>query len=235
MKLVIPTLFLSVLVLLPQIVSSDPVNRKIPAMQVSPSESSTEDDRIVFSEGKLLFRPQVSCHNDTFCSVADNYPAAYVDEVLKKNESLKYLSVVDGMPEELALRSKLNLRDSPLCDTYEEVVYPTVAVNKDNEWMFVVNNQNLQQGVRIERCVQEDVDCNLIDSFATGYKTTCKQKYIYRQLIAVSQGGHIVPMYFKFPASCCCHLKFHGDYDLRMNAKAQKETTEKRRVIPVAE
>lgn len=51
----------------------------------------------------------------------------------------------------------------------------------------------------------------MIDGFAEGYSTTCKQKYIYRELSALSDNGEIVRDYFSFPASCCCHVQFNVD------------------------
>lgn len=51
----------------------------------------------------------------------------------------------------------------------------------------------------------------MIDGFAEGYITTCKQKYIYRELSALSDNGEIVRDYFRFPASCCCHVQFNAD------------------------
>jgi hypothetical protein len=51
----------------------------------------------------------------------------------------------------------------------------------------------------------------MIQDFAEGYKTTCKQKYIYRELAAVGRHGNIFKDSFRFPSSCCCHVRFMGD------------------------
>lgn len=59
-------------------------------------------------------------------------------------------------------------------------------------------------------------ECNMIQGFAEGYKTSCKQKYIYRELAAVGSSGNIVKDQFRFPSSCCCHVKFIGDPTVRL-------------------
>lgn len=59
-------------------------------------------------------------------------------------------------------------------------------------------------------------ECNMIQGFAEGYKTSCKQKYIYRELAAVGSNGNIVKDQFRFPSSCCCHVKFIGDPTVRL-------------------
>lgn len=59
----------------------------------------------------------------------------------------------------------------------------------------------------------------MIDGFAEGYKTICKQKFIYRELAAVGSNGNIVKDQFRFPSSCCCHVKFIGDPTVRLGLK----------------
>lgn len=52
----------------------------------------------------------------------------------------------------------------------------------------------------------------MIDGFAEGYRTTCKQKYIYRELAAMDANSNkIIKSQFSFPSSCCCHVKFTGN------------------------
>lgn len=52
----------------------------------------------------------------------------------------------------------------------------------------------------------ENTACQKIEGFALGYKTMCRQKFIYRQLAAISHKGEIVHDLFPIPASCCCHI-----------------------------
>lgn len=65
--------------------------------------------------------------------------------------------------------------------------------------------------------------CKLIEGFSSGWKSTCKQKYVYRQFVAVRQSGgpptvEAIPM----PSSCCCHVKFTGDPEMRFGVTSTK-------------
>lgn len=64
----------------------------------------------------------------------------------------------------------------------------------------------------------------MIDGFAEGYKTICKQKFIYRELAAVGSDGNIVKDQFRFPSSCCCHIKFIGDPAARLGLRLDLPT-----------
>ena len=34
----------------------------------------------------------------------------------------------------------------------EQLVYPKVAQNKDEKWLYVINQDSYMQGIRIEKC-----------------------------------------------------------------------------------
>ncbi|XP_076662519.1 protein spaetzle 5 [Halictus rubicundus] len=145
------------------------------------------------------------CEGSTYCTEVDNYPEQIVNAALRRNESLKYLAYVDAVSSDLVQR--INVDDEmPLCISSEQVIFPKAAENKDNEWKFVVNQKDFQQGVRIEKCSQENTDCRLVNGPGVNYKATCRQKFVYRQLTAVLENGSVVTDTFKFPSSCCCHV-----------------------------
>jgi len=61
-----------------------------------------------------------------------------------------------------------------------------------------------------------DAKCRIIDGvIAEGYITMCKQKFIYRELSAISEDGEIIRDYFRLPASCCCHVEFKPEFKQR--------------------
>lgn len=66
--------------------------------------------------------------------------------------------------------------------------------------------------------------CRLVDGFASGYKTMCEQKFIYRQLVAVINQDEIGPQYFRIPSSCCCHVKFVGSFWERISKGHQRHS-----------
>lgn len=39
-----------------------------------------------------------------------------------------------------------------------------------------------------------------------GFKAHCKQKYVYRQLVAIDEDGYTVKDLFKIPSCCQCVL-----------------------------
>ncbi|KMQ91465.1 protein spaetzle [Lasius niger] len=98
----------------------------------------------------------------------------------------------------------------------EHLVYPQTAQNKEKQWLFVVNLDGLKQRIRVEVCMNDGQECNVIKGFAENYKTSCKQKFIYRELLAVGSNGNIIKDQFRFPSSCCCHIRNTGDPTVRL-------------------
>ncbi|XP_033330030.2 spaetzle domain-containing protein isoform X1 [Megalopta genalis] len=105
--------------------------------------------------------------------------------------------------------------EEALCLSIEEVVFPKFGLTKNKQWKYIVNHASLKQSVHIEICLEEDKPCHVIDGFAAGYVTSCKQKYIYHQLFAMGPNGTINRESFRFPASCCCRVEFQGDRFLK--------------------
>ncbi|XP_033212569.1 uncharacterized protein LOC117170138 isoform X2 [Belonocnema kinseyi] len=197
---------------------------KRPALNRGTTQDS--DSRIVFPSdvdnhhnSKKVSTVPV-CQGTTFCENAPYYPDDLLNNVINQADEFKYLSGVDVISNVV---QRIDISDdSPLCVANEQVVYPQSAENKKKEWLFVVNHRNFTQGVKIESCSELEGECNYSYIFPEGYKTTCKQKYIYRQLAAISPSGKIKPDSFRFPSSCCCHVKFIGNPLLRMGVLLPK-------------
>ncbi|KYN02694.1 PREDICTED: uncharacterized protein LOC108774065 [Cyphomyrmex costatus] len=143
----------------------------------------------------------------TFCEDVPNYPQEFVNQMLAKNSSLLNYAYEDV----LALSPRFDNEEEPLCLSMERLIRPRMAINMKNQWMYIVQaGQNFTQSIRIETCREQGGKCRMIDDFAEGYVTMCKQKFIYRVLSAVSENGEIIRDYFRFPASCCCHVQFQA-------------------------
>lgn len=53
----------------------------------------------------------------------------------------------------------------------------------------------------------ENRSCAFTDSFPYGYITECKQKFIYRHLLALDENGETVKNLFRLPACCKCVIR----------------------------
>ncbi|KOC62325.1 Protein spaetzle [Habropoda laboriosa] len=150
-----------------------------------------------------------SCNGKTFCEQVSDYPSSFVRDAIKNDRSLQNYANVDSVGILVCKILGKNISHLNLNFILEQIVYPKTAQNANKQWLYVLNVANFTQGVRIETCMQEDQGCNIIGGFAEGYVTTCKQKYIHRQLAAIVDGA-VSHELFRFPASCCCHVQFVG-------------------------
>ncbi|XP_077266047.1 protein spaetzle-like [Temnothorax americanus] len=144
----------------------------------------------------------------TYCEDVPNYPQEFVNRMLAANSSLLHYASEDF--KESGLTPKIDDQETPLCLSMEKLIHPKTAVNKDDVWLYILQSEEpkFSQGLRIEACSEENAKCEVIDGFAEGYITMCKQKYIYRELTAISETGEIIRDYFRLPASCCCHIEY---------------------------
>ncbi|XP_011883208.1 PREDICTED: uncharacterized protein LOC105570541 [Vollenhovia emeryi] len=152
--------------------------------------------------------PRCTHMGQTFCEDVPDYPQDFVNRMIAKNSSLLSYAQEDV----IGLAPRSDVEEEPLCLSTEKLITPKVGINMKNQWLYILqsNETNFRQSLRIETCREEDAKCRLIDGIAEGYVTTCKQKYIYRELAAISHGD-IVHDYFRLPASCCCHVQFKAD------------------------
>ncbi|XP_048504859.1 protein spaetzle-like [Athalia rosae] len=158
--------------------------------------------------------PAPECKTKTYCEKTAFYPENYVSTVIREHDDLKMLAVVDAVDY---IAQRIDVDDStPLCTAEEQLVYPTAAQNRANNWLFVVNQEGFRQGVRVETCQTDEGECAVISGWAFGYRSICKQKYILRQLTAISPNGTVIRDMFRLPSSCCCQVKLESTYNSRI-------------------
>ncbi|XP_046393347.1 uncharacterized protein LOC124161159 [Ischnura elegans] len=153
----------------------------------------------------------------TFCESVDNYPTEHVKVVLRKGgDTLKEFFGNDLLLNDTSISQRIDSTDeNTLCQSVEQVVYPKVAQNKDERWMYVVNQEEYIQGVRVEKCLRPGSECLLTSAFPLGYKTVCRQKYIYRRLLALNNNGEPQSDTFRLPSCCSCFVKAVSTVDRR--------------------
>lgn len=142
--------------------------------------------------------------NNTFCTKDDDYPIEHIQKLLRKNIH-KYADVFgsDGITTYISNRN--NVYDEiELCDYYEQLIYPTSGENIDGTQLYIFNTPDKKQGVRVAMCRTTGDPCKMTESFPNGYRTACKQQYVYRELLSLSPQGVPIKDKFKFPACCSC-------------------------------
>lgn len=184
---------------------------RYPASNTQEENDMSPNDKFIFPDTEIKsdkpkIGPVPSCGGKTYCEDVSNYPMDLLNDVIK-NRNLQNYESIDAM--DISYRIDASLTES-LCQANEQIIYPKTAENMDKQWLFIVNHPNFTQGVRIETCTKVGEGCNLVTGFAEGYVTSCEQKYIYRQLAAIVEDGSISHELFRFPASCCCGVRFVG-------------------------
>ncbi|KAK9737835.1 Spaetzle [Popillia japonica] len=98
--------------------------------------------------------------------------------------------------------------DEFLCESNRVVVFPKVGKTQGNKWKYIVNQgkeTEQVQGILVETCRNFDDQCKFSEFLPSGYKTTCKQVYVSRRLLSVSDDEETAEFdNFEFPSACCC-------------------------------
>lgn len=145
------------------------------------------------------------CKGSTFCVNPAEYPERLVNVAIERNNSLRLLANDDRV-RTIVQKLSDDVNEVPLCRAHTQVVYPRSAESAERDWLYVVNQENFRQGVRVATCAEEGSDCGGLDDYLPGgYSVRCKQNYIYRELVAVLPDGAVVKRSFRLPTSCCCH------------------------------
>lgn len=191
-------------------------NDSLTRRQAGTSNSNPKEEIVFPGPTKMSgkFVPEVGsgkpncAQGSTFCEFTDNYPSDYLTDVLKL-EASAFKEFFGNDDNEVVQRIDVN-EDQQLCPSVEQIVYPKMAQNKEDKWLFVVNQDQYVQGVRVEKCLKADSECKFSESFPLGYKTSCQQKFIFRRLLALNEEGKTHTDSFRLPSCCACHVKAVG-------------------------
>lgn len=161
----------------------------------------------------------------TFCERVDNYPSAEFNSILK--EANKYIFGTD-LVAQISIGNRFGgVEDEErLCSSHKRLVYPRVGLTRDNTWRYIVNQSNYTQGVLVEECRYRNAFVNkiyknvnvifslfshtrqchktVVQSLPLGYNAQCKQKFVYRQLVAIDEEGNTIKDFFMLPSCCEC-------------------------------
>ncbi|XP_072763594.1 uncharacterized protein [Anoplolepis gracilipes] len=134
---------------------STPGERKLLEAMNTDTSTRTNADEIVFpTDSRISSIPTststAACHKNTFCENVADYPRQLVNAAIAQNASLRFLENVDPFNNMPDVEQRIDTTEVPLCRYREQVVYPQTAQNKEKQWLFIVNQDNLKQGIRIE-------------------------------------------------------------------------------------
>eukprot|EP00092_Neocalanus_flemingeri_P004118 GFUD01004431.1.p1 GENE.GFUD01004431.1~~GFUD01004431.1.p1 ORF type:complete len:277 (+),score=63.73 GFUD01004431.1:342-1172(+) len=127
------------------------------------------------------------------------------------------------------------ISETPLCHTVESYVFPKTAKTRSRQWRFVINlpsydeKENFVQAVKVEKCLNEGVPCNLIT--CDGSTTVCRQKYEFTRLLALSEDGKQYVDEFRFPSGCVCYSKKSSYFEFALGRSDESEAVLKEETV----
>ncbi|XP_049821104.1 protein spaetzle-like [Aethina tumida] len=182
-----------------------------PSNMFSLRMNKSSRDAITFPEEDEIIAPRIEdltkCSNGrTYCETFDKYPTSHVKYVMRENPVYKALF---GEEEESEFITRRDEEETFLCKSKVETIFPKVGKNINNEWRFIINQKDdgFVQGIRVETCKSEDLPCDIIGEMSAVYVTKCKQKYVRRRMLSLTNQGEPVPDTFLMPSACCCSYK----------------------------
>lgn len=57
------------------------------------------------------------------------------------------------MPDNILNRYDGFDEEESLCRSQERLIYPQAGLTQDNNWMYIINQKNYTQGVRVDECM----------------------------------------------------------------------------------
>jgi len=158
-------------------------------------------------------------NNQTFGNLcqSEKYPESYVRSSLRSSKSVlgspvhfkKLFELPCEYYDEPALRVGLSPTESPLCESYQSYVFPKVARNVYGQWRYIINIDEYQQGVTIEKCTrEEDAPC-LYGGHHGLYPeaTGCRQRYTRHNMLTITGDRTVAYETFLIPSACVCHIR----------------------------
>ncbi|CAH0551628.1 unnamed protein product [Brassicogethes aeneus] len=204
--------------------------KPMPEMFNLRKKSKLKVDRISFPDSKedvggILPRlGDVKCADGlTYCENFDKYPYDRVQNILQHKPVHKELFGYDEEPTAFVHRME-EFDEHFVCKATTRTIFPTVGKNTNNQWKFIINQKKdgYIQGVRVETCRFPGKRCDILSELPSGYVTACKQKYVYRRLISLSDNGEPAMDTFIMPSACCCSYKKDLDFLSRIGMKKKR-------------
>ncbi|CAL4106044.1 unnamed protein product [Meganyctiphanes norvegica] len=98
------------------------------------------------------------------------------------------------------------VEETAACSSVKSILFPKRGKTKADNWVFILNQENEQQGVTVETCHSEGSSCNL-GGVIPGVETACRQKYVYKTFLVMNEGENVVPEEILMPSTCVCYVR----------------------------
>ncbi|GFU37105.1 protein spaetzle [Nephila pilipes] len=142
---------------------------------------------------------------DTFCEKVENYPETQIRNAI--NYSSDEFLELFGSSSITSRKSIMN--EDTVCEQQSKIFYPRAAANENDEWTYVVNDNDYVQTVMAEICVNANHECRYLEGNLPPRVTSrCRQKYAYKRLLALHPNKKkTYTDSFRFPSCCACYVK----------------------------
>lgn len=188
-------------------------------------EKETLSDRNTFvaNANKIPKTDFAACSKgSTICEKVKDYPKQLLKDILSKTLGKANLTNTD-LISDVSIKNRIGSTERSLCSAGESLVYPLAAMNKNGDWALIANydgsDHKYIQGVKVEKCSNPGASCLYAETFPAGYVAKCKQKYIYRKLVALDPStSKMYPDHFQIPSCCACMV----------SQKSQRDNSEER-------
>lgn len=156
---------------------------------------------------------ELPCENTimSFCEDATNkaYPTKYVESILANTDAQKYENYFNRtVTNDDLLDFRLSNDETiELCNSFKRHIYPQLAMNVENEWRFVINQNNYRQPIRLEICQKKKSKCLFTDSLPNNLVAFCIQKYTKVPLLSLGENGDMISYDYEFPSHCQCKIQ----------------------------
>ncbi|CAH2241834.1 protein spaetzle-like isoform X2 [Pararge aegeria] len=179
------------------------------------NQKSNVDDKVVFpgeyekSKPLAFEKPLIpeECKEVGICEDIPNYPEylvkTLIHDLMRQNRTRFNKDMLD-VPQ---IAQRIGPEDDyvELCETEERIYAPRAAQDTNMEWHVIVNDKKQpQQTFRVEICKAKESPCSAIAYFQNGYKAKCVQKYMLRNMLAVTEQKVVVEKPFQVPSCCSC-------------------------------
>lgn len=154
----------------------------------------------------------ISSPDETFCESVNNYPKIDLKKDIKMSMTdFREIFGSESIEGRKTYQDDDDLVEERVCRRIPKIVYPQMARNQANQWVYIVNDVEYVQAVVSEICEREGKPCNYMDNLPDGTYSRCRQKYSYKKLLAIHPTEQrTYTDTFSFPSCCACYVKGPG-------------------------